>query len=227
MEALGLHQWVDLGTHHLSNTIDLVFTELASNSKMLKCTPGPVISDNYAFKCEKYKRENITYLKINKINTDAFVKDLVLKGITDDLDPAMMIHVFQHKLSRVLNKHAPMVAKGFQLDNLNHCLMKISKNKSGKHEEERGYGESTENHQCLAFKAEKQQYRLMLKDAKTKVLSNLIIERDMNIKKLYQVIYNMMDKCSINPLPGLDSDEELPNKFADFFIKRIKTIPRI
>ena len=37
------------------------------------------------------------------------MKDLVLTGITDDLDPAMIIHVFQHTLSRVLDKHAPMV----------------------------------------------------------------------------------------------------------------------
>ena len=33
--------------------------------------------------------------------------------------------------------------------------MKISKNQNRKYEEERGYGESTQNHQWLAFKAKK------------------------------------------------------------------------
>ena len=56
MEALGLQQCLDFRTNHLGNTIDLVFTELASNIKMLRCTPGPFISDYCVVKCEiKYK----------------------------------------------------------------------------------------------------------------------------------------------------------------------------
>ena len=103
IEVLVLQQRVDFGTHHLGNTIDLVFTELASNIEMLRCTPGPFISNYCVVKCEiKYNRdrpieENITYHEINKIETNAFMKDLVLTGVTDDLDPAMMIHVFQHE----------------------------------------------------------------------------------------------------------------------------------
>ena len=46
IEALGLQQWVDFGTHRLGNTIDLVFNELASNIEIVKCTPGPFISDH-------------------------------------------------------------------------------------------------------------------------------------------------------------------------------------
>ena len=55
--------------------------------------------------------ENITYHRISKIDTDNFVKDLVLTGITDDLEQAIMIHVFQHELSRFLDKHAPIVTR--------------------------------------------------------------------------------------------------------------------
>ena len=105
-EAFGLQQWVDLWTHHLGKTIDLVFTELASNIEMLTCLPGPFISDHCVVKCEiKYKGDR------PKIDTDAFIKDLVWTRITNDLDLAVMILVFQHKLSRVLDKHAPMVTR--------------------------------------------------------------------------------------------------------------------
>ena len=38
-------------------------------------------------------------MKLIKKDANAFVKDLVLAGVIDDLDPAMMIHVFQHELS--------------------------------------------------------------------------------------------------------------------------------
>ena len=57
IEALGLQQLVDFGTHCLDNTIDLVFTEQTSNIEMLRCTPGPFISDHCVVKNEiKYKR---------------------------------------------------------------------------------------------------------------------------------------------------------------------------
>ena len=62
----------------------------------------------------------------------------------------------------------------------------------------------------------------MFKDAKTKAVSNLIMECDRDIKKLYQVIYNMTGKHSINSLPDSDSEEELANNFAYFFINKIK-----
>ena len=45
-----------------------------------------------------------------------------------------------------------------------------------------------------------------------------------DIRKLYQVIYNMTGKHSINPLPDLDSDKELADKFAYFFINKIRVI---
>ena len=114
MEELGLQQWVDFGTHHLGNTINLVFTELASNIEMMRCTPGPFISDHCVVKCEiKYRRdrpmeEYIRYWKINKIDTDAFVKDLLLAKTTDDLDLATMLDVFQQELGKVLDEHAPI-----------------------------------------------------------------------------------------------------------------------
>ena len=88
IEALGLQQWVDFGTHHLGNTTDLVFIELASNIEMMKCNPGLFISNHCVVKCEiNYKRdrpteEYIRYQTISKIDTDAFVKDLLLTKIT-------------------------------------------------------------------------------------------------------------------------------------------------
>ena len=137
MEVLGLQQWEDFGTHHLGNTIDLVFTELASNMEMLGCIPGSFISDHCMVKFEiKYKRdrpteENKTYYKINKID-DTFVNDLVLTGVTDDLDLAMMIPVFQHELSRVLDKHAPMVTRKLPVRQPKQWLNEDIKEQKGK-----------------------------------------------------------------------------------------------
>ena len=153
MEALGLQQWVDFGTHHLGNITDLIFTELASKIEILSCAPGQFISDQCMVTCEiKYKNdspteENITYHRISKLDTDAFIKDLVLTGVTDDLDPAMMIHVFQHKLSRVHDKHTPIMTR-----KLPARQPKPWFNEDIKEQKWRKY---RENHQWLGFKVEK------------------------------------------------------------------------
>ena len=76
----------------------------------------------------------------------------------------------------------------------------------------------------MAFKIEKSKYREMLKEAKIGTVSNLVMESDRDIKKLYQVIYNMTTKHSINPLPNSDSDKNLANNFASFFINKIRDI---
>ena len=64
----------------------------------------------------------------------------------------------------------------------------------------------------------------MLKVAKTEAVSNLIMKCDRDIKKLYQFIYNMMKKYSINPLTDSEGDKEHANKFTGFFINKIKGI---
>ena len=48
MTALGLQQHTNIVTHHSGNTLDLIFTEIITWQKLLKCTPGPFISDHYA-----------------------------------------------------------------------------------------------------------------------------------------------------------------------------------
>ena len=44
--ALGLQQHTNFVTHHSGNTLDLIFTEIIMRQKVLKCTPGPFISDH-------------------------------------------------------------------------------------------------------------------------------------------------------------------------------------
>ena len=84
------------------------------------------------------------------------MKDLVLTGITDDLDPAMMIHVFQHELSRVLDKHAPKMTRKLPARQPKPWFNKDIKEQKWKVlKRERIWRKYRENHQWLAFKVEK------------------------------------------------------------------------
>ena len=68
----------------------------------------------------------------------------------------------------------------------------------------------------MLLKLKNESTRWMLKEAKTNAVSNLIMECDRDIRKVYQVIYNMTGKHSINPLPDSDSDKELGRKISMF-----------
>ena len=46
MTALGLQQHTNFATHLSGNTLDLIFIEIIMRQKVLKCTPGPYISDH-------------------------------------------------------------------------------------------------------------------------------------------------------------------------------------
>ena len=48
MIALGLKQHINFITHHSGNTLHLIFTEIITRQKVVKCTPGPFISDHCA-----------------------------------------------------------------------------------------------------------------------------------------------------------------------------------
>ena len=48
MTALDLQQHTNFILHHSGNTLDLIFTEIMTRQKVLKCTPGPFISDHCA-----------------------------------------------------------------------------------------------------------------------------------------------------------------------------------
>ena len=53
-------------------------------------------------------------------------------------------------------------------------------------------------------------------------INNIIVENERDTKKLYKIFNNITGNMSENPLPETESDEELSNDFADFFIQKIQ-----
>ena len=92
---------------------------------------------------------------------------MLLTKITDDLDLAMMIDVFQQELGRVLDEHAPMITKRLPIRQPKPWFSEdIKEQKQKVCRRERIWRRYRENHQWLAFKCERQKYREMLKEAK-------------------------------------------------------------
>ena len=63
-----------------------------------------------------------------------------------------------------------------------------------------------------------------MRDTKTEIISGKICELRGDTKNLYSLVYQLTGKEKENPLPERESDEDLANKFADYFMNKIPTI---
>ena len=64
----------------------------------------------------------------------------------------------------------------------------------------------------------------MLRSAKSKFISEQVLKSSNCSKDLYKIVNNLTSFVPDNTMPHCDDDTELANKFADFFINKIKTI---
>ena len=116
MAALGLKQHTNFITHCSRNTLDLIFTETIIRQKVLKCTPGPFISDHCAVNITlslpktNIIRNTIQTHSLKDIDLDHFIKDMGIEEIpTSNLED--MVEVFNKKLETTLDNHVPEKAK--------------------------------------------------------------------------------------------------------------------
>ena len=65
----------------------------------------------------------------------------------------------------------------------------------------------------------------MIRSAHTQVISDKVSECGCNTKKLYSVVNGLIGRTVENPLPESQSDEQLAEDFADYFMDKIKNIP--
>ena len=112
MTALGLPQHTNFVTHHSGNILDLIFTEVITRQNVLKCTPGPFISDHCAVNITlsvpktNIIRKTIQTCNLKDIDLDHFIKDMGIEEIpTSNLED--MVEVFNKKLTTTLDHHAP------------------------------------------------------------------------------------------------------------------------
>ena len=74
----------------------------------------------------------------------------------------------------------------------------------------------------LTYKNQKKKYDLILKDALTKYMSNLVLENASNPKSLFKLIGSelVLNTPMKNPLPEHTSDQQLAEDFKTYFTNK-------
>ena len=120
-EVLGLESHCRFATHRMGNTLDVFFTEIASDITICSCTPGPFILDHCMVECTTLMpqrdiiKKSVTFRKIKDIDTAQFAKNvekhplLNTEDQIDDID--ILVTNLETALRESLDSHAPERSK--------------------------------------------------------------------------------------------------------------------
>ena len=228
--AMGLDQHVNFSTHVNGNCLDLVITEAIHGVEVLKCDPGPFISDHCVIKVTiNVKKENIisqtrSFRNYKKIDHTEFGKDLSSLSIDCD-DVNDYVTIFEGEIIKILDKHTPVVEKtSISRKPKPWFNDKILNQKRVLRRREFIWKKYREDHQYTALKEARNKYIYEINCEKRSTLSEKVISAKGNSKKLYQLVSEITGTKSENPMPPGKGDNILAEEFAEYFMNKISKI---
>ena len=146
------------------------------------------------------------------------MQDMIQEG-----DLSNMINSLESVLTEALNKHALATTKTLTTRKSNPWYTeKIRTQRRILRKMERVYHRYKTNTSWKNFRIQKQNYRDILKKAKTEAISEKVAECSNDTKKLYKIVNNLLDTTNEKPLPPSNDKNKLADEFANYFIEKIQ-----
>ena len=230
IEALGLSNHVNFQTHTKGNTLDLILTECLSGFSVLKIQPGTFISDHKMiiadldFKFDRSPQNVIECRKFKDFNIEDFINDLKFDQLSyDNKDLDQIITYIENVICASLDKFAPKrrippgakTAKAWYNSEL-RAQRKTVRNRQSI------YLKYKNDYLWTAYKIERNKYTAMLCKAKSEFILQDITNNKLSVKNLYKVVNKYTGSEVENPMPDCADDQTLSERFADFFINKIR-----
>ena len=231
MEAMGLEQHVRFPTHRCGNTLDLIFTEVGFGPTPAAPHRGPLLSDHHLVSLQLHhkkeipSRKQVLVRKISKLTTESLAMEFKpsLMGETNHLPT--LISELDGELKRTLDTLAPekmcSITTHVKQPWFDHFVRErhtVVRNR------ERVWLTYKTQEAWTAYKKEHNIYNRLLKFRKKQVISGMVIDAGRDTKKLYKIINNITGTKEDNPMPPGDSDMEIAQSFAEYFVEKIDKI---
>jgi hypothetical protein len=231
LSACGLYQHVQAPTHKSGNILDLLITTMTSRYQVKEPSVGYFLSD-HAFVSTDLSvvkshiiRKTLSFRNYKSIDETKFTHDLAdacesLMIIDEDLAAA-----YNTRLSDLLDKHAPVITKRRSVRDFVPWYDETAQTiKTERRRLERKWKISKSAHDYQNFQASKSDFRNYITSRKAEFINNKINECCGDSKKLYCEISKLLDTKQENKLPPSESDEQLAEQFASFFVNKIDKI---
>ena len=140
MAALGHDCHVDFPTHKNGHSLDLVFTEMLSEMKIIRCNPGTYLSDHCTIECllslkeSQMQKRNIKYMKLGLIDPKTFSQLLNIEGY-EELSLDGMVEVLDNNLMSTIDNLAPLKSRNIMVRPTNPWFNNEIRDQKKKNEE--------------------------------------------------------------------------------------------
>ena len=245
LESFELVQHVTEPTNAFNHILDLVITtnyslstKTAFTSSISKVTVNDVsLSDHYLvgfqinlMKCATKKSKTIYHRHYKSMNMPAFRDDLAVL-LSEQLTHysstpfGTRATMFHNSLEEILNEHAPLREKTIKevpassWFNHEYVLLRRQRRKA-----EKVFVKSGLSVHRDIFVELRKQTTLLAKSLKTAEINNSLLAANGDQKKLFSTFNKLVDKGHDELLPDHQSEKELANRFAHFFVNKVKDI---
>ena len=230
MDALGLDCHVDFPIHENGHSLDLIFTEMLSEMKIIRCTPAAYLSDHCTIECllslkkSQLQEKEIKYRKLGLIDPRCFSQLLELDGY-EELQLDGMAEVLDDNLRRAIDELVPVKTRNIMVRPTNPWFdNEIREQKKIMRKQEKKWRRYKMESDLKSFKLERVKYRQMLKKARENKIAEKINECSNDSKKLYTLVNNLTCRKTVTPFPDSENDVILANEFANYFMEKIRVI---
>ena len=211
LKMFNLVQHVVAPTHESGHTIDLIISH--PNDFVYNVVVNEHFSDHktvsFTLRAIKppSKSETVTSRNIRSINMEAFTQDITTCLANNEISTSIpkfndRVKWYDTILSALTDKHAPLKNRIIHIRPrvpwMNNDIMVA---KRLKRKDERRWRLSKLNFDKATYKNQKKKYDLILKEALTKYMSNLVLENAGNPKSLFKLIGSFLNIPMKNPLP--------------------------
>lgn len=231
LSETGLEQHVKTPTHEKGNILDLVINCAESSFEVTDITQGPLLSDHFVilgninWPKQKPTEKTISFRKFKDVPIEKVVKDMNLQDINFDTeDINVIIQDFENRVENSIDNYAPITTKTFKMRENRWYNNVLREQKIKMRKKEKIWRKYKQNHQLLSYKAERLQFLYQLRKLKKEILLSDIIEHRGDSKYLYKFVSKLWGQKIENPLPKCNSDQQLAENFAEFFISKIQNI---
>ena len=233
MNALGFEQYFNCATHKSGNTLDLLFSEVISGIKIVNCKPTSYISNHCAMVCRtsipksELVSKTITYRNLESLDIEELASQFKyhLNQTMADDEYSEFVLRFNNSLMNSLDDLAPQLTKTVTYrPKFPWFTEEVRQIKHRLHRREKLWRKYREPDLWKAYISVRHEYKELLNKMKMEVRSNKVKECGSDSQKLYALVNNLLGTKGSNPLPESNSDEDLAEEFAEFFLSKVLKI---
>ena len=185
-----------------------------------------IVAGNISIPKDDITRKEITFRKLKSISYTDLAEEMYLDScLLENLENNDLVKKFDNSMKDALNIVAPEVTKTITGRHWNPWFTdELIAQKKIVRRRGKNYKKFGQYHQWQALKEEMAKCKRMIWNLWKEEISKKFLEVRGNTKQLYNLVSKLTSTQQLNPLPEEIPNDELADRFTDYFIGKITNI---